>query len=211
MVRKQGQSTAPRFPTERLRPRRGEIYAYVFRNNKAGLPLGVYWNFFLPFRRMRHRGDTLDIALLADWATPDVRDWGDLEGMALTGAAARMMEGSFYVGEHDPLTRMDIRIGERQGRGFRVHWDVTADFSRWFEGEADPTLPVVADAWMDFDGVTLNSGFLAHENAGTQEARDIYQKFVDVSAFGVLQRDRSPHKHGGFLLRPTRVRKRRNL
>ncbi len=146
MPRKQVQSGSPRFPTERLRPRRGEIYAYVFRNNKAGLPLGVYWNFFLRFRRLRHRGDTLDIALLADWATPDVRDWRDLEGMALTGPAARVMEGSFYVGEHDPLTRMNIRIGERRGRAFRVHWDVTADFKGWFADEADPALRVTTSA-----------------------------------------------------------------
>lgn len=210
MARKQVQSDAPRFPTERLRPRRGDICAYVYENNKAGVPLGVYWNFFLRFRRLRHRGDTLDIALLADWATPDVRDWRDLEGMALTGAAARMMEGSFYVGEHDPLTRMDIHIGERRGRAFRVHWDVTADFEGWFEDEADPELGVVTEAWMDFEGISLSSDFLLQADAGNREARDMYERFVDVSAFGVLQREPLRFDDRSFLLRPTRFRKRWN-
>lgn len=207
MVRKQVQSVARRFPTERLRPRRGEIYAYVFENKKCGVPLGVYWNFFLHFRRLRHRGETLGCALLADWATPDVRDWRDLEGIVLRGAAARMLEGSFYVGEHDPLTRMDIRIGERRGRAFRVQWDVTADFAGWFEDEADSALRVVAHAWMDFDGISLSPHYLPRGGAGTQGARDMFERFVNISAFGVLQREPRLNDDRRYLLRPTRARK----
>lgn len=169
--------------------------------------MGVYWDFILRFRPLRHRGETLDVALLADYATPDVRDWRNLEGASLKGAASRMMEGSFYVGEHDPLTRIDLRIGERKGRAFRVHWDVTADFAGWFEDEADPALRVVTSAWMDFEGITLSRELISKQRAGVREARDMYEEFVDVSAFGLLQREPRGYEDPRFLLRPTRARK----
>lgn len=201
-------SDAKRFPTERLRPCRGEIYAYIFENPLAGVPLGVYWNFFLPFRRLKYCDEVIDCALLADWATPDVRDWRDLEGTSLEGTAARMIEGSLYVGEHDPLTRIDLRVGERRGRAFRVRWDVESRFAGCFGDDADPKLRVVSEAWMDFDGLLIGGGLLPAARSPRRQAIATLQKFVDVSAFGILQRKPRSHEDRGFLLRPTRSRKR---
>ena len=200
-------SDAKRFPTERLRPCRGEIYAYIFENPLAGVPLGLYWNLFLPFRRLKYRDEMIDCALLADWATPDVRDWRDLEGTSLEGTAARMIEGRLYVGEHDPLTRIDVRIGERRGRAFRARWDVTAGFEGFFGDDADPALRVVSEAWMDFDGISIDRDLLPAEGSLKRHAASLAQKFVDVSAFGTLQRKPRTHEDRGFLLRPTRSRK----
>ncbi|MBX3316567.1 MAG: hypothetical protein KF902_06855 [Phycisphaeraceae bacterium] len=200
-------SDAKRFPTERLRPRRGEIYAYVFENRRAGVPLGVYWNFFLPFRRLKYREEVFECALLADWATPDVRDWRDLEGSSLNGSAARMIEGSFYAGEHDPLTRIDVRVGERRGRAFRVRWDVEARFAGCFGDDADAKLRVVSEAWMDFDGISIGGDRLLTAGSPKQQAIALLQNYVDVSAFGVLQRQARSHESRGLMLRPTRFRK----
>lgn len=181
-------SRMPRFPAHALRPRRGAISALLFENPHVGLARGLFWSVIVTFEPLEyaHGGDTetFDCNAQVEWLQLGIRDWRHLEGREVRSARpGEGFEASFYTVEHDWSEETRVRFSDREGASFVVELDMRVDFSGWYEGDADPALPVSAKLRAEFGGIMIDGDII--EPVAGQEARvlEVVRPFADLDTY----------------------------
>lgn len=183
------------FPTATLVATGGSCYAHLFENRLTGLQRGLFWSFRLAFAPQEYMDETWQTSLTIEWMRIPIRDWRDLAGLRRAGEYGdEGVEATFYVFSHSPGTRFEIAIPEWRWKGsdannisrgveLRVVADVTVDYPG-YDGDADPSMKVHGDAWVDFEGLIVSGDALFPKLTSDSEAREALERFVDPAFFG---------------------------
>lgn len=183
MDRAEGPHVA-RFPVEELRVRNATLWALIFENMLAGVPLGLTWSMMIEFESVVFADRTLDCSLSADWIRlPGVRDWRRIDGVEVVGGLD-VIEASFYTLGHDSVTRSKVRFDRTRGESFRVRWEAETDLPAWRLPELEATTVVSVDCEAVFEGVFVHPSLVEHVEDVSRAARELATPFTDLSVLG---------------------------
>lgn len=171
------------FPVHRLRPIKAEIWAVLFENSYANVPLGVYWSLAIRFERFEYFEQQIGCCLSADWIRLPVRNWRALENRSICGDF-NQVEASFYTGEHDPAVYSMVRLGTRRGTCFDLEWESIVNYPGFDPSDADPRLRVATSTQAEFEGVLVPMDMIASATDSCERAAELLSPFLELSAFG---------------------------
>ena len=176
------------FPASHLVPCRARLWALVFENPQAKVPLDLWWSLSVEFAAIMLDGNSLDCNLTADWVRlPGVRDWRALDGVHVSGGMD-IVNASFYTEEHGPVVRSAVWIDRRHGATFRLRWSAVVDLSGWGDPHLEPTTTVNIDVPADFDGVFIYQGLLETESDTERAANRLASQFIDLKTLGPFEK-----------------------
>lgn len=160
-----------RFPASQLQAKGGEISCIIFENPSVGLERSVFWTVRLEFEPI---GEEDEISMTCEWIPWEFRHWKELDGASLTAEGDdEMIEGSFYVCEHDPMEKVTLSLRHVRDHLFELSMEMLVDYSGSEHSDPEPQLVVKGSAVVPFTGLSLGDGISFDEAA----------KLIDTSAF----------------------------
>lgn len=188
-----------RFPSNKLVPSGGEIYCHLFENRHTGVERNLYWSVTVDFEPIQYGEDEFACSLTCEWITWPVRDWRELDGRQLDVRGGQdLVEASFYMSRHDPATQTRLSLRHYRANEFRVVVDMLVDFHGYYGDDANPAMPVHAEAEVPYIGVLVNPENLFPKPLTPAEVENAVAPFADLSSY----EEPEPWRHRSFILRP---------
>lgn len=160
-----------RFPASQLRAKGGKISCLIFENPSIGLERSAFWCVRLEFEPV---GDEDETSMTCEWIPWKFRHWKELDGASLTADGDdEMVEGSFYVCEHDPMEKVSLSVRHVRDNLFELSMEMVVDYNGSEYSDPEPHLEVKGSAVVPFKGLYLGEGI------NLADAAD----FIDILAF----------------------------
>lgn len=187
-----------RFPSDRLRPSGGEIFAHLWENDFTGLKPTLFWSVHIDFEPFKYREFELQCNFMVDWIELNVRDWRSLDGKAIKNKG----EPTFYTLAHDWAKSYSLALRMRRDKKFAVSLNAKIDFPGFDKDDQNDRLPVACETILPFSGLLVGSSFATKFQGSNRGLRAYLDRFVDMDAFGsiVKSRKQGPFTSGPWLL-----------
>jgi hypothetical protein len=167
-----------------LVPKAGSLYGHVFENRKSGVPLGLYWNIYVPFHDVQIGDEKMRPAVLIDWMTWNIRSWKELNGKGhLDIADLDFIEPSFYTFEHFPMNLIDIEISHKKEDVFKVYVKGLVEEMEGPNGNTWKNWDVDFEAEIKFDGIYMVPVNLGVEKEDLKKISYLLGEFIEIKEF----------------------------
>lgn len=119
----------------------GELYGYLFENERFGIRRNVFWNLLIGCAPISYLGDTWEPSILVDWLQTE---W--LTEKTLSSDLQAGVEASLYIVSHDPAHLWSLEF-DHDGNGLprSVNFDLRVGFSG-LDDDPHPDLRIVGSS-----------------------------------------------------------------
>jgi hypothetical protein len=106
-----------------------------------------------------------------------VRDWKQLETVALGGEESNGVDAHLYVWEHERTRKNVLRFTERTGQTFTLEWSCLADV--YWNVEYSSDLSLRLKTRIGFEGVHVS--WIKADGQGVAAAKSMVGRYLDMS------------------------------
>lgn len=170
------------FPVAGLRPRKGWLRAHIFRNDRAKVEEGLFWGIGIEFEPFEYEGDLVECSMRADWIVLNIRNWKELEGAIVEGDRDKV-RASFYIYEHHEALWTRITVRERDGRNFRVVFEMEVDLYALGTNNRGGVVTISKDVVIPYSGFEIYGGVVAGVPENRDKAIDTAKRHVDLGVY----------------------------
>lgn len=144
----------------------GELYGYLFENERFGIERNVFWNIVIRCAPVSYLGDRWEPAVLFDWLRTDC-----MTEKVLSSESRPDAEVSFYIASHDPAHRWSLQV-EHDGDGVPRHgrFDLSVDFPG-LDDDPLPDLRIVGSSPIKLTSVSVARDSLLPKPSSHADAR----------------------------------------
>ena len=169
------------FNPKELKSAEGELYGYLHSNKSAGVPLGLYWNAYLPFHDLKVDDEEWSTAVLIDWMTWPIHTWTQLDSLELKNMVEPgRLEVSFYLYEHQDAALRSIKFDRQDGPRFRVNFQIKIPELIGPDDELFKNTWVESSANVVFKGIYVVPGNLWPKPDSVEKAEALLSQHLSI-------------------------------
>lgn len=173
-----------KFPSKELKAKSGSISGFIFENPNVGLKRGLFLSLEVDFEPIKYGDEEWECSLASEWIPYQGESWMQISDIDFENDLIKEMnETTFYMVEHDWCNDVQINIIHHDKNVFRLQLDANVEFSGYYSGDEDPSMPVHVDVLLPFTGFIIRRDNLFPKPSNSEDAIKVAQEFIGTSSF----------------------------